>query len=105
MTPVITVDRGRHFHRALPFCRGDSLDDSVRSHQQIWRDCQSDLLRGVQIYHQLELLGLLNGQVEALCITRAVLEQSEFYDGRRQDFSNGQPRPEIERGNGQVSQG
>src|SRR6266545_4160069 len=40
--------------------------DPVRSCQHIRRNCHADLLRGFEIYHELELLRLLDGQFGGL---------------------------------------
>src|SRR6266545_5721924 len=43
-----------------------SLDDLIRPHQHRLRDRQPEGLRGLQVDHQLELGGLLDGQVGRL---------------------------------------
>jgi hypothetical protein len=44
-----------------------SADDSIGSGQDVRRDRQADLLRGLEIDHQFELGGLLDGKVGGLC--------------------------------------
>src|SRR5712691_6829012 len=48
---------------ALPGPRPPSVNDLIRAPQERWRDRQPDRLRGSEIYDQLELRGLLDGQV------------------------------------------
>jgi hypothetical protein len=43
-----------------------SSDDSVRPHQHIRRNRQTDLLRGLETDHQLKLHGLLDRQISGL---------------------------------------
>ena len=47
-----------------------SLDDSVRSGQHVPRNCQTDLLGGLQIYDQLELSWLLHRKVSGLMLLK-----------------------------------
>jgi hypothetical protein len=46
------------------------LDDLVRSHQDGLRDRQAERLRGLEIDDELELGGLLDGQVGGLLLIR-----------------------------------
>jgi hypothetical protein len=43
-----------------------SFDDLVGSGKDRWRDGEAELLRGLQVDHQLERRGLLNRQIRQL---------------------------------------
>src|SRR5712691_2817027 len=60
-----TAQLGSDKH-ALPGTRPPSVNDLIGALQERWRDRQPDRLRGSEIYGQLELRGLLHGQVAGL---------------------------------------
>src|SRR5882724_2020727 len=63
---------------ALPGARPPSVNDLIRASQERRRDRQPDRLRGSEIYDQLELRGLLDGQVGGF----GALEELVHVDGR-----------------------